>query len=355
MELKLIETVNKKAKPQDESKLEFGHHFTDHMFLMEYNQTLGWHNARIEPYAPLSLEPSTLVLHYGQGIFEGLKVYKGPDGSALLFRPQDNFQRLNASARRMCMPEVDTDFVLDCLIKLVKLEQDWIPTSPDTSLYIRPTMISTDQYIGVKAATNYLFFIILSPVGPYYPGGLQPVKIYIEDHYIRAAKGGLGEAKTMANYAASLLAGEEAAKKGFTQVLWLDAAEKRYVQEVGSMNMFFKIDGKVITPPLDGTILPGITRNSVLKLCAELGMPTVERPIAIEEIFAAHSNGKLEEAFGTGTAAVISPVGELYYEDKSYVINNGQAGEFSLKLYDTLTSIQYGKRIDSHGWSTKIF
>lgn len=355
MELKLIETAQKKAKPQDESKLEFGHQFTDYMFLMEYDKGIGWHDARIEPYHPLSLDPSTLVLHYGQGIFEGLKAYHAQDGSTLLFRPKDNFNRMNASARRLCMPEVDVDFVLECLTKLLKLEQDWIPKSHGTSLYIRPTMISTDEYIGVKAASRYLFYIILSPVGPYYSEGFQPVKIYIEDTYIRAAKGGLGEAKTMANYAASLLAGEEAAKKGYTQVLWLDAAEKRYVQEVGSMNMFFKINGEVVTPPLDGAILPGITRDSVLKLCADLGVPAAQRPITVDEIFAAHADGKLEEAFGTGTAAVISPVGELYYEGKSYVINGGKTGEFSMKLYETLTDIQYGQRSDSHGWSVKIF
>jgi branched-chain amino acid aminotransferase len=338
----------------DDSKLGFGRILTDHMFTMRYSEEKGWHDAVIEPYRDFTMSPAALVLHYGQGIFEGLKAYKAEDGRMLLFRPEDNFKRMNASARRLCMPEFDADFVLSALKELIRLEADWIPTTRGTSLYIRPTMVALDPFIGVKAASEYLFYIILSPVGAYYPEGFKPVKIYVEDYYVRAVRGGLGEAKTMANYAASLLAGEEAHKKGFTQVLWLDAKDRKYIQEVGSMNIFFKIDDVLITPPLDGAILPGITRASVIQMAKDMGIRVAERDISIDEVIEAQREGRLDEAFGTGTAAVISPVGWIYFKDQEYEINGGAMGALAEKLYDGLTAIQYGDESDGFGWSQMI-
>ena len=355
MQLTIEKTKKPKQKPTDTSQLGFGRIFTDHMFTMKYEEGKGWYGAKIEPYAPLSMEPSAMVLHYGQAVFEGMKAYVGPDGETLLFRPQNNFARFNRSAARMCIPPIDEAFALDALKELLKIEKDWIPKDAGTSLYIRPTVIATDPYVGVKASHTYLFFIILSPVGAYYANGLAPVRIFVEDEYVRAVRGGIGFTKAAANYAISLYAGEMAAKKGFAQVLWLDGIEHKYIDEVGSMNIFFKIAGELITPPLSsGAILPGITRESVMQLAAQKGIPCREARISIDEVFEAHEKGTLEEVFGTGTAAVISPVGELVWGERTALINGGQMGECSSWLYDTLTGIQYGVKDDVNGWVVRV-
>jgi branched-chain amino acid aminotransferase len=339
-----------KEKPQDESKLGFGKIFTDHMFLYNYTAGKGWHDARIVPYGDFSMSPAATVLHYGQEVFDGLKAYYGSKGEVLLFRPRDNFKRINNSARRLCMPEINVEETLTALKQLLTLESDWVPKTRGTSLYIRPNFIGMDPYLGVSAAHEYLFYIILSPVGAYYACGLEPVKIYVESQYVRAVKGGLGFAKTAANYAASLLVGEEAHNKGFSQALWLDGKEGKYIEEVGSMNIFFMIDGVLMTPPLEGSILPGITRDSVIQLARDFGIPVEEEKITIDEVTNAICQNRMSEAFGTGTAAVISPVGELFYNEKNYIINGGGMGPLSKKLYDTLTGIQYGELEDQHGW-----
>ncbi len=354
MELKIVRTDNLKAKPQDESKLGFGRIFTDYMFTMNYEEGKGWFDATIRPFENFSLSPACSVLHYSQTMFEGLKAYHTDKGTNL-FRPWDNFARMNNTAKRMCMPLLDEDFVLECLEELLKIEKDWIPKAEGTSLYIRPTMIAIDPYLGVKAGSEYLFFIILSPVGAYYASGLEPVDIYVEDEYVRAVVGGTGFAKTGGNYAASLLAAEIAHKKGFAQVLWLDGKEKKYVEEVGSMNIFFKIRGELITAPLLGSILPGITRDSVIKLARDkFGVNVREERLTIEEVFEENASGGLEEVFGTGTAAVISPVGGMTWEEKSIVVADGGMGELTSKLYDTLTGMQYGTVADEFGWIKTI-
>lgn len=354
IELRLKPKEELKSKPEDESRLGFGDIFTDHMFRMDYVEGKGWLNPRIEPYGPILLDPAAMSIHYGQQIFEGLKAYGSKDGRILLFRPQENFLRMNRSARRLCMPELDVDFALEALKKLIEIEKEWVPRSKGTSLYIRPTMLATEPHLGVRPAKEYLFYIILGPVGAYYKEGLNPVKIYVEDKYVRAAKGGTGEAKTAGNYAASLLAAELAKKKGFTQVLWLDAAEKKYVEEVGTMNMFFVFDGEVATAPLDGSILPGVTRDSVIKLLRSWGITVKERNIPIEEVITKAKDGTLKEAFGTGTAAVISPVGQITYKDMDFTVNNGVMGELSQRLYNELVAIQYGEAPDPFGWTTVV-
>ncbi len=343
-----------KPKPEDESKLGFGNIFTDHMFLMDFDRPKGWHSPRIEPYGDLSLDPAAMALHYGQEIFEGLKAYRGKDNGIYLFRARDNFIRMNRSAARLCMPEMDVDFVLEAMKQLILLDQDWVPRSQGTSLYIRPTMLATEPHLGVRPADQYLFFIIIGPVGAYYKEGLNPVKIYVEDFYVRAAIGGTGEAKTAGNYAASLLAAEKAKEKGFTQVLWLDAAERKYVEEVGTMNMFFVIDDEVITAPLTGSILPGITRDSVIQIVKSWGIKFSERSLAIDEVIEAAKSGRLKEAFGTGTAAVISPVGQITYKDEDFIIADGKMGELSQKLYEEIVAIQYGEKQDPYGWVERI-
>ena len=343
-----------KAKPHDESNLPFGDIFTDHMFLLDYEKGKGWHNPRIAPYGNLIIDPAAMAIHYGQEIFEGLKAYRGKDGSIYLFRPRENFMRMNRSAARLCMPELDVDLVMDGMKKLILLEKEWVPRSQGTSLYIRPTMLATEPHLGVRPAHRYLFFIILCPVGAYYKEGLNPVKIYVEDKYVRAAVGGTGETKAAGNYAASLLAAEEAKEKGFTQVLWLDAAEKKYVEEVGTMNMFFVINNEVISAPLTGSILPGITRDSGMRIVKNWGMKMSERSLSIDEVISAAKDGQLKEAFGTGTAAVISPVGQITYKGKDFVVASGKMGELSQKLYDEIVGIQYGEREDPHGWREKI-
>jgi branched-chain amino acid aminotransferase len=350
MEIQILPLSTRKARIEDESKLVFGKQFTDRMFVMEYDAGKGWHSARIEPYGPFSLDPAALVLHYSQEIFEGLKAFRRQDGRIALFRPEENIKRFNRSARRMCMPEVDAAFFLKALKELVRLEADWVPRSEGTSLYIRPTMIATEAVLGVKPAEKYLCYIILSPVGAYYKGGVNPVKIWISDEYVRVAPGGTGEAKTGGNYAASLFASREAAQKGFDQVLWLDAVHRKYVEEVGSMNICFLYDGKVVTSPLKGTILDGITRRSILALVKEMGLEIEERALTVDEILDGATNGRLEEAFGTGTAAVVSPVGQLTFRDRTVTLGGGEAGKLTLKLYETLTGIQYGRLPDTHGW-----
>ena len=350
--IKVELTSNKKEKPSGE--LTFGTVFTDHMFILDYTEGKGWHDPRIVPYQPITLEPSAMIFHYGQSVFEGLKAYINTDGEVQLFRPRKNFERLNKSNDRLCIPHLDEDFALEALKKLVAIDKDWIPTEEGTSLYIRPFIISTEPFLGVAPSKQYKFMIILSPVGAYYEEGINPVKIAVENQYVRAVKGGTGEAKTGGNYAASLMAQEIGEKEGFSQVLWLDGVEKKYIEEVGSMNVFFKIDGEIVTPKLNGSILAGITRDSVIQLLKHWGLPVVERRIAMDEIAEAYENGTLEEAFGTGTAAVISPIGQLSWENKDFVINDGQTGEIAKRLYDTLTGIQYGKVEDPFDWIVKL-
>ena len=352
MELTIEKTTHPKQKP-DFNNLGFGNYYTDHMFIMDYTEGQGWHDARIVPYGPLSLDPSCMVLHYGQATFEGLKAYHTADGSINLFRIDKNMERLNRSNERLCIPTFDGEFVADCIRKLVRIDADWIPTAPGTSMYIRPFIIATDNHVGVHPSHTYKFMVILSPVGAYYATGINPVKIYVEDGYVRAVRGGLGYAKTAANYAASLKAQEVAEQKGYTQVLWLDGIEKKYIEEVGTMNVMFVIDGEVITPELNGSILPGITRMSAIELLRDAGYKVTERRISIQEVIEAAQNGHLDEAFGTGTAAVISPIGQLYFEGKEFVINHGEIGPVSHKIYDTITGIQSGAVADKYGWITK--
>jgi len=354
MKLDILPLAHTKEKISEESQLVFGKQFTDRMFVMEFDRAQGWHSARIEPYGPFSLDPAAMVLHYSQEIFEGLKAFRRPDGSVALFRPKDNISRFNRSATRMCMPEVDEQFFLDSLLELIRLESDWVPKSEGTSLYIRPTMIANEPMLGVRPADQYLCYIILSPVAAYYKGGLAPVKIWISDSYVRAAHGGTGEAKTGGNYAASLMAAKEASENGYDQVLWLDAREKKYVEEVGSMNMLFLYDDKIVTSPLHGTVLDGITRRSALKLLADMGYKIEERALSVEEVMVGAQNGRLKEAFGTGTAVVISPVGSFCYKDSCVQLGNGQTGELTMKLYNELTDIQYGRQPDRYNWVVEI-
>ena len=352
--ISVTRTTQPKAKPAADAKLGFGQIFTDHMFSMDYVEGEGWINPRIEPYAPISLDPSAMIFHYGQAIFEGLKAYKTADGSINLFRPQLNFERVNISNARMVIPPVDEAFCLHALKELLKIEQDWIPTAEGSSLYIRPFIFATDPFLGVRPAHTYRFMIILSPSGAYYPQGLNPVNIYVEEEYVRAVKGGTGFAKTPGNYASSLIAQAKAYKAGYVQVLWLDGVHRRFIEEVGSMNVFFVIDGKLVTPALNGSILPGITRRTVLELAKNLGLETEEREIAIDEISELGRAGRISEVFGSGTAAVISPVGELRYKENVMIFNNGQIGPISQKIYDIITGVQYGKLADSYGWIEKI-
>lgn len=353
MEIKVIQSEKLKEKPSNESELGFGQIFTDHMFLIDYDSEKGWYDARIEPYHHLEIDPAAVVFHYGQEIFEGLKAYRCKDDTINLFRPRDNFKRLNRSARRLCMPEIDEDISMEALKKLIAIEKEWVPKTEGTSLYIRPTMIATEAFLGVRPSTNCLYYIIVGPVGSYYKEGLNPVKIFVESKYVRAVVGGMGDAKTGGNYAASLLATEEAKKKGFTQVLWLDACEKKWVEEVGTMNMFFVIDDVAITSPLTGSILGGVTRDAAIKILKNWGITVKEEMISIDDIVSAADSGRLKEAFGTGTAAVISPVGEIAYKDKDYSIAGGKMGELSQRLYNEITAIQYGEKPDTYGWIEK--
>ncbi|MBQ7123034.1 MAG: branched-chain amino acid aminotransferase [Oscillospiraceae bacterium] len=347
-------TENPKVKPADESKLGFGRSFSDHMFLMNYTAGKGWHDGRIVPYAPLELDPSCMVLHYAQEVFEGMKAYRWEDGSIHLFRPYENAKRMQNSNERLCMPAVPEDVFVEAIKELVTVDADWVPHNPGTSLYIRPFIFATDAHLGVHASATYLFCIICSPSGSYYPNGMSPVDIYVESRDVRAVRGGTGFAKCGGNYAASLRAGEVAEKKGYVQVLWLDGVERKYVEEVGAMNVMFKVGGKVITPMLSGSILPGVTRKSCIDLIRSWGIEVEERLVTAEELFEAAENGTLEEAWGCGTAAVISPIGSMGWDEKKVVINEGKIGPTAQKLYDTLYGIQSGCVEDTLGWTFKV-
>ncbi|MBQ2967997.1 MAG: branched-chain amino acid aminotransferase [Clostridia bacterium] len=354
MNITITKTTAPKQKPQDESKLGFGKVFTDHMFIMNYSGEKGWHDARIVPYGDLTLSPASMVFHYGQEMFEGLKAYKGADGKARLFRPEMNAKRTNNTNKRLCIPELPEEMFVEAVKAVVKVDEDWIPSAPGTSLYIRPFIIATDSFLGVAPSDTYLFMIILSPSGAYYASGLAPVGIWIEDEYVRAVRGGMGFAKAGGNYAVSLAAQVKAHDDGYSQVLWLDGVERKYIEEVGAMNIFFKINGKIVTPMLNGSILPGITRDSVIQVCKSWGLEVEERKVSVDELKEAYENGTLEEVFGTGTAAVISPVGKLRWVDEVMEIGNGEIGEVSQKLYDTITGIQWGKIEDPFGWSVLV-
>ena len=354
MEISITKTTNPKAKPKKGDALGFGKIFTDHMFVMDYCPEKGWHDARIVPYAPLTMDPASMVLHYGQAIFEGMKAYKTKEGKILLFRPDKNMARTNSSNDRLCIPKIDEQFCTKALCELIKVDADWIPQEKDTALYIRPFIIATDVHLGVKPSATYKYIIILSPVGSYYPEGINPVKIYVEDNYVRAVKGGMGHTKTAGNYAASIKAQMVAQEKGYTQVLWLDGVHRKYVEEVGTMNVFFVIDGKVVTPALEGSLLPGVTRDSVIQILKYWGVPCEERKISIQELYEANAQGKLDEAFGTGTAAVISPIGELNWEGRIATINGGKTGPIAERLYNSITDIQNGRAEDVLGWTYEV-
>ena len=345
---------NRKAKP-DQNALGFGRYFTDHMFIMDYTEGKGWHDARIVPYGPLSMDPACMVFHYAQEMFEGLKAYRTADGTVQLFRPDKNIERMNNTNERLCIPKLDPSDVLDAIKALVATEEEWVPSLDGTSLYIRPFIIATDIQLGVHPSHTYKFMIILSPVGSYYPEGIKPVKIFVENEYVRAVKGGTGFAKVGGNYACSLIGQTKAEQMGYSQVLWLDGIEHKYIDEVGAMNVFFVINGKIITPSLaEGSILPGVTRASCIELLRDMGYVVEERRLSIEEVENAYRNGTLNEAFGTGTAAVVSPMGLLDNGKEKMIINNQEIGPVAQKLYDTLTGIQWGKVEDTYGWTVKV-
>ncbi len=352
MEIKIEKVKTRKEKP-DFNKLGFGKYFTDHMFVMEYSTEKGWHNARIVPFDYIPVHPASTVLHYGAEIFEGMKAYKTADGYQM-FRPIENVRRMNDSAERLCLPALPEEFTIKALTELINLDYDWIPDNEGTSLYIRPFMFGNDETLGVHAVHNATFVIILSPVGSYYAEGLNPVKISIESEDVRAVRGGTGYAKCGGNYAASLRAGKRAAEKGFSQVLWLDGVERKYIEEVGAMNVMFKINGEIVTPMLTGSVLPGITRKSALEILKDWGYKVSEKLISVDDLIEACESGTLEEAWGTGTAAVISPIGHLFYKDKDYTVCNNQIGELTQKLYDELTGIQWGTAEDKRGWTYKV-
>jgi branched-chain amino acid aminotransferase len=351
--IRITRTTSKKDRPKDKD-LSFGNVFTDHVFVADFEEEKGWYDPRIEPYGPLPLDPATAVLHYGQSLFEGLKAFRGRDGKIRLFRPQKHVERLNRTAVRMCIPTIDPELILKSWTTLVEVDRDWVPSSVGTSLYIRPTVIASEPFLGVRPARQYLYYVIQSPVGPYYPEGLAPTKIKVIDNYVRACAGGLGEAKTSANYAASLYAAEEAKHEGFTQVLWLDGVHHKYIEEVGTSNIMLRIGDEVITPPLGGTILAGVTRDTALALLRSWGVRVSERLITIDEVVAAADSGSLREVWATGTAAVISPVGELAYQGRRIVVNQGEIGDLAQKLYDTIVAIQYGEAADPHGWTVVV-
>ena len=353
MNISITKTTCPKEKP-DSSTLGFGKIFTDHMFMMDYNSEKGWYNARIIPFAPIPLHPASTVLHYGSEIFEGLKAYRRADGTVQLFRPVENIRRLNNAAERLCLPQIPEEDALEALTTFVQCEQDWTPSAPGTSLYLRPFLYGNDETLGVHAVHNATFVIIASPVGSYYKEGINPVKIMIEDQDVRAVRGGTGYAKCGGNYAASNRAGKRAEEQGYSQVLWLDGVERKYIEEVGAMNVMFKIAGEIVTPMLTGSILPGITRKSCIEVLKKEGYTVHERLLSIDELKEAMENGTLEEAWGCGTAAVVSPIGELFYQGVHYPVNNGQIGEVTQHLYDTLTGIQWGRIEDTFGWTMPL-
>ncbi len=353
LDIKITKTTAPKEKPAD-SVLGFGKYFTDHMFVMDYDKQNGWHDARIIPFANISLHPASTVLHYGSEIFEGLKAYRIADGSVQLFRPIENMKRLNSSAERLCLPEIPVEDSLQALLAFVKCEEDWVPHSEGTSLYLRPFLFGNDEHLGVHSVNHATFIIIASPSGSYYAEGINPVKIMIESEDVRAVRGGTGYTKCGGNYAASNRAAEHAAQKGYSQVLWLDGVHRKYIEEVGAMNVMFKINGEIVTPMLSGSILPGITRKSCIEVLRSKGYTVHERLLSVDELKEAMANGTLEEAWGTGTAAVVSPIGKLMYEDQEYVVNGEKIGEVTQMLYDTLTGIQFGKIADPFGWIVKV-
>ena len=351
--IRVSKTTAPKKHPKD-GELGFGQIFTDHMFLADFQEEKGWYDPRVEPYAPIPLDHAAAVLHYAQAVFDGLKAFRGVDGKVRLFRPQKHVERMNNSARRMNIPPLDPELALRSLVELVGLDREWVPKTIGTSLYVRPVILASEPFLGVRPAKSYIYYVILSPVGAYYPEGMAPVKIRVEEKYVRAVDGGLGGAKTGANYAASLAAGEEAKREGFTQVLWLDGVHRKYIDEVGTMNIMVKIGDEVVTPELGGTILPGVTRDSVLTLLRDWGVKATERPITIDEVVAAHRSGQLKEVFGTGTAAVISPVGELAYQGQRMVIQGGGIGPLTQRLYDAIVGIQYAQIPEPHNWTVEV-
>ena len=351
--ISVTRTAHPRPRPSDDS-LSFGNVFTDHIFVLDYDEGKGWHDPRIIPYQSFALDPASSVLHYAQTVFDGLKAFRGKDGTIRLFRPRAHAERLNRSCERMCIPQLDVEMVLASFRKLIEIDHEWVPSKPGTALYLRPTVIASEAFLGVRPAKSYRYFLILSPVGPYYAEGINPVKILASDQYVRAVVGGTGSAKTAANYAASLYGAEMAKKAGYTQVLWLDGVQHKYLDEVGTMNIMVKIGDEIATPALNGAILAGVTRDSVLTLLRDWGMKVSERPIAIDEVLDAAKSGALQEMWGTGTAAVVSPVGELGYKDQRIVINGGKTGPLTQKLYDTIIAIQYGQSNDPHGWTEPV-
>lgn len=354
MNIEFIKSEKFKQKPLDITKVAFGREFTDYMFEMDYNKEKGWYGAKIVPYSNISIAPSNSTIHYGQAVFEGMKAFAKNDGKIQIFRAEEHLNRINNSSKILDIPQIDVAFVKKALFELLEIEKDWVPSNKGSSIYIRPFIFATDEYLGVSVSNTYKFMIILSPVSAYYVNGFSPVKIMVEDKYVRAVSGGLGEAKTPANYAASLHAGLVAKKNGYDQVLWLDGNEHKYVEEVGSMNIFFKINGEIITPELNGSILNGITRRTVLEIAKKWGLKTTEKKISIDEVIKASEDGKLEEIFGTGTAAFISPVGELLYKDKKIIINNNKIGDFSQKMFDYMSDMQKGFEKDVFSFFEEI-
>ncbi len=349
-----LDPAKRRPKPTDEKNLVFGRVFTDHMFVMDWTRGRDWHDPRVIPYQDFKLDPAAMVLHYGQGIFEGLKAYRWPGDKINMFRSDQNWQRWNRSARRMCMPEMDPSVQVAALEALLKLDKDWVPHSVGSSLYVRPAMIANEPHLGVRPSDQYIYFLITGPVAAYYAEGFNPTKIYVSDEYVRSVRGGIGEAKTMGNYAASLYAAEIAKKKGFTQVLWLDAVERRYVEEVGTSNIFFRIGNELVTPALTGSILPGVTRDTVLTLAKSWGIKCTERAISIDEVVETIKSGEMKDIFATGTAAVISPVGQISYRDELFTVGDGSVGELALKLYNEIIRIQYGEKKDTFGWMRQL-
>lgn len=350
-----MEKINFQIKKRNEKitlpdNLGFGKIFTDHVFEMDYEESKGWYNPIIKPLENISVHPATTFIHYGQVVFDGLKAFKTENNDIVIFRPDEHFKRLNNSSKRLCIPEVDIDFMINALSELILIDKDWIPSKKGESLYIRPFIIGTEPFLGVRPSKAYKLILLLSPVGAYYSEGFKPVKILVQDDYVRAVRKGLGDCKTPANYAASLLAAEEAKKKGFTQVLWLDGVEQKYIEEVGTMNIFIVLKDEVVTPSLNGSILPGITRKSVIKILEDWDININERLISIDELVDEYEKGNVKGIFGTGTAAIISSVGTLAYKDKEMIINNGDPDELAVELFDEITSIQYGQKEDKYNW-----
>ena len=353
MDIKFIKREELQEKP-DQKTLGFGKYFADYMFTMDYDEGIGWHDATIRPYGPIEMNPATVVLHYAQETFEGLKAYRRADGQIQLFRPEMNARRMINSNERLCMATIPEDMFIEAVNALVKAEEDWVPSEPETSLYIRPFAFACESSLGVHKSKAYKFVIILSPVGAYYAEGLAPVKIMVEDEYVRAVQGGTGFTKCGGNYAGSIIGQVKAEKYGCSQVLWLDGRERKYVEEVGAMNIMFKIDGEIYTAPIEGTVLPGVTRDSIIHILKDWGYKVNETHLSVDDLMQAGRDGRLEEVYGTGTAAVISPVGALVYKGEEITINNFKIGELTQKLYDYLTGIQWGKEEDKYGWTRLV-